>query len=314
MKILITGGGGFQGSHLAEHLSTQGHEVTILTTYNQESKRNTAGFAERGIVVVFGSITDRIVVNKTVPGHDVVFHLAANVNVDESLEDPLSFVQVNVMQGTFNILEICKKRNIRLIVASTCEVYGDGHDLKEGELLTEDTVLKPNSPYAATKAGADRLAYSYYKSFGMDITIVRPFNIYGPRQKSGTFGAVIPILVRKALSGVNLTVYGDGHATRDFMYISDLINAYQIVLDSTQLAGRVINFGSGTNTSVKDIAEYISDRLGAEIEYGPARPGEVSRFPADISFAKSLGFEPKVSIWEGIDRYIAWAKEQPLDK
>ncbi len=314
MKILITGGGGFQGSHLAEHLVAHGHEVTVLTTYNRESKRNTADFAAKGIVVVFGSITDRIVVNKTIPGHDVVFHLAANVNVDESLEDPLSFVQVNIVQGTFNILEICKKHSIRLIVASTCEVYGDGHDLGEHELLTETAELKPNSPYAASKAGADRLAYSYYKSFGMDITIVRPFNIYGPRQKNGTFGAVIPILVRKALLGVNLSVYGDGHATRDFMYISDLIDAYQIVLDSNKLAGKVINFASGVDTSVKDIAEYISKKLGAQIEYGPARPGEVSRFPAYISFAKSLGFEPKVSIWEGIDRYIAWAKEQPLDK
>lgn len=308
MKILITGGGGFQGSHLAESLIDKGHKVTILTTYNEESERNTEGFYEKGITVVYGSITDRIIVNKTAPGHDVIFHLAANVNVDESLEDPLSFVQVNITQGTFNILEICKKHNIRLIYASTCEVYGDGHDLDDGELLTETAELKPNSPYAASKASADRLCYSYYKSFDMNITIVRPFNIYGERQKDGTFGALIPIMVRKALTGVKLTVFGDGSATRDYLYISDLIDAYNIVLENDTLSGKAINFGSGVDTSVKDISEYIAKKLDAEIEYGPARPGEVMRFPADISLAKSIGFEPKVDIWKGIDRYIEWAK------
>lgn len=312
MKILITGGGGFQGSHLAESLTAKGHQVTIVTTYNRESEANTKDFAKRGITVVFGSITDRIVVNKTVPGHDVIFHLAANVNVDESREDPLSFVQVNIIQGTFNILEAARKHNVRLIYASTCEVYGDGHDLAEGELLKETAELKPNSPYAASKASADRLCYSYYKTYGMDITIVRPFNIYGERQKNGTFGALIPIMVRRALKGVKLTVFGDGSATRDYLYISDLIDAYHIVLKNDEkLAGKVINFASGVDTSVKDIAEYIAKKLDGEIEYGPARPGEVSRFPADISFATSLGFSPKVDIWEGIDRYIDWAKKHP---
>jgi len=189
-------------------------------------------------------------------------------------------------------------------------VYGDGHDLAEGELLKETAELKPNSPYAASKAGADRMCYAFYKSFNVPVTIVRPFNIFGERQKSGTFGALIPILVRKALSGVKLTVFGDGSASRDYLHVSDLVQAYDIVLQHPELSGKAINFASGVNTSTKDIAEYIAKKLGAEIEYGPARPGEVSRFPADISLARSLGFEPKVDIWEGIDRYIAWAEKQ----
>ena len=309
MKIVITGGAGFQGSHLAESLLKKGHEVTIINTFSDEKLRNIAGFEDK-IRVVFGSITDTVLVEKTLRGHDLVFHLAANVNVDQSLKDPKSFLDVNVM-GTFNILEQVRALGIRMIHASTCEVYGDGH-LKADRLLDETAELKPNSPYAASKAGADRLCYSYYKSFGVNVTIVRPFNIFGERQKSGTFGALIPILVRKAMIGEKLTVFGDGSATRDYLHVSDLVRAYELVMDTPGLEGKSINFGSGKNTSVKDIAEYISKKLGAEIKHGPARPGEVSRFPADISYAQSLGFSPKVDIWEGIDRYIEWTKGQEV--
>jgi dTDP-glucose 4,6-dehydratase len=116
--------------------------------------------------------------------------------------------------------------------------------------------------------------------------------------------------VRKAMNGEPLTVFGDGSATRDYLHVSDLVRAYELVLDNPELvSGKVINFASGTNTSVKDIAEYIAKHFDVPIEHGPARPGEVKRFPADVSFAKSLGFVPQVTIWEGIDRYIDWAKK-----
>jgi dTDP-glucose 4,6-dehydratase len=309
MKILITGGAGFQGSHLSEFLLKQGHDVTILNTYSKEIEPNVASLPSSARVV-YGSITDPVVVDKTVRGHEVVFHLAANVNVDQSLKDPKSFIDVNIM-GTHNILEAVRANNSRMIYASTCEVYGDGHTLKAGELLDETAELSPNSPYAASKAAADRWCNAHFKSFGVNVTIVRPFNIYGERQKSGTFGALIPILVRKAMNGETLTVFGEGDATRDYLNIDDLVSAYNLVLEHPELAGKAINFASGTNTSVKDIAEYIAKAFDAKIENGPARPGEVQRFPADISLARSLGFEPKVGIWEGIDRYIAWAKAQP---
>jgi len=307
MKILITGGAGFQGSHLAESLLKKGHDITIINTFSNEKLENIESFKD-DVHAVFGSITDPVLMEKTVRGHDVVFHLAANVNVDQSLKDPKSFIDVNIT-GTFNVLEEVRKNDIRMIHASTCEVYGDGHDIKEGELLDETAELKPNSPYAATKAGADRLCHSYFRSFGVDVTVVRPFNIFGERQKSGTFGALIPILVRKAMSGDKLTVFGNGEATRDYLHVSDLVAAYELVMDKNDLSGESINFASGVNTSVKDIAEYIANKFDGEIQYGPARPGEVMRFPADISLAKSFGFEPKVSIWEGIDSYVSWAKK-----
>lgn len=309
MKILVTGGAGFQGSHLSEALIADGHDVTVLNTYSKEKERNVQNISSKARIV-YGSVTDKTIVDKTVREQDVVFHLAANINVDESLKDPLSFLEVNVM-GTHNVLEAVRANHSRLIYASTCEVYGDGHTLKAGELLNEAAELSPNSPYAASKAAADRWCNAYHKSFGVNVTIVRPFNIYGERQKSGQGGALIPILVKKAMQGETLTVNGDGTATRDYLNIDDLISAYKLVLQHAELSGKAINFASGVNTQVKDIAAYIAKAFGSNIEHGPARPGEVSRFPADISLAKSLGFEPKVDIWEGIDRYIAWAKENP---
>jgi len=213
MKILITGGAGFQGSHLAESLLKKKHQVSILNTYSEIAVKNLSSISDK-VNVIWGSVTDKETVEKSVRGHDVVFHLAARINVDESLQDPGAFVSVNVL-GTYNVLEAVRKNGNRLILASSCEVYGDGHSLKKGEKLSERAELKPNSPYAASKAAADRMAYSYFKSFGTDVTIVRPFNIYGERQKNGTFGALIPILVAKAMRGEDLTVFGDGSAERD---------------------------------------------------------------------------------------------------
>ncbi|OBK27008.1 dTDP-glucose 4,6-dehydratase [Mycobacterium asiaticum] len=310
MRVLVTGGAGFQGSHLAEALLAMGYQVTVLNTLSAAAKRNTRRFeADEHADLVFGSVTDAELTSKTVPEHDVVFHLAANVNVDKSLNDPKSFLQTNVM-GTYNILEAARQCGSRVIYASTCEVYGDGQDLGADELLDETAELMPNSPYGASKAAADRLCYSYYRSYGMPISIVRPFNIFGERQKNGAFGALIPILVRQAMAGQDLTVFGDGTATRDYLHVSDVVRAYQLVLDAPDLDGKAINFASGVNTSVGDIAAYIADKFGVRVVRGPARPGEVARYPANIDLAKSIGFAPQVGIWSGIDRYVDWAKGQ----
>jgi dTDP-glucose 4,6-dehydratase len=290
-----------------------GHQVTILNTLSVAAKHNMRHFAANELAdIVFGSVTDWELVSKTAREHDVIFHLAANINVDKSLQDPRSFLETNVL-GTYHVLEAARELGSRVIFASTCEVYGDGHSLAPDALLDETAELRPNSPYAASKAAADRLCYSYYRSHGMDVTMVRPFNIFGDRQKSGAFGALIPILVRRAIAGHDLTVFGDGSATRDYLHVSDVVEAYRLVLESPNLTGRAINFASGTNTSVRDIAEYIAAKFSARVVQGPARPGEVTRFPASIAAAKSIGFAPKVGIWAGIDRYIEWAKEQPQD-
>jgi dTDP-glucose 4,6-dehydratase len=310
VRILVTGGAGFQGSHLAEALLAVGHRVTVLNTLSSAAKRNTRRLrADQRADVVFGSVTDAELTAKTVPEHDVVFHLAANVNVDKSLSDPKSFLDTNVM-GTYNILEAARRSGSRVVYASTCEVYGDGQDLGEDELLDETAELMPNSPYGASKAAADRLCYSYFRSYDMDVSVVRPFNIFGERQKSGAFGALIPILVRQAMAGANLTVFGEGTATRDYLHVSDVVRAYLLVLDNPGLKGRAINFASGINTSVRDIAEYIAGKFQVRVSTGPARPGEVARYPANIELARSIGFAPEVEIWTGIDRYVDWATSQ----
>ncbi|HAZ28795.1 MAG TPA: dTDP-glucose 4,6-dehydratase [Candidatus Magasanikbacteria bacterium] len=302
MSILITGGAGFQGSHLAERLIHEGHHVTILGTDSERAEKNIAAIGGP-VTWIRGSITDQEIVEKTVRNCDTVIHLAAHIHVDESIKNPRATVEVNVM-GTLNVLEAARKYGKRLIHGSSCEVYGA---MKEGDASMDETYeLRPFSPYAASKAAVDRLCFAYVKTYDMDIAIVRPFNVFGERQKDGPGGALIPILVSRALEGEPLTIYGDGEQKRDYIYISDLIDAYVLVLRTPNLKGQVINFGTGSATSIKDIATYIGKKLNAPIIHGPARPGEVSNFVANIEKAKHLGFSPKISIWEGIDRYIAW--------
>lgn len=288
--------------------------MTVLNTLSTAAKRNIRRFeSEERADVVFGSVTDAELTSKTVPDHEVIFHLAANVNVDKSLSDPKSFLETNVM-GTYNILEAARRSGSRVIYASTCEVYGDGQDLVEDQLLDETAELMPNSPYGASKAAADRLCYSYFRSYDMDVSVVRPFNIFGERQKSGAFGALIPILVRQAEAGKDLTIFGEGTAKRDYLHVSDVVRAYLLVLDTPGLRGRAINFASGSNTSVRDIAEYVADKYQVRVVKGPARPGEVARYPANIDLARSIGFAPQVGIWAGIDRYVEWVKSQSADQ
>ncbi|BCR47019.1 hypothetical protein VNDN049_38860 [Mycobacterium tuberculosis] len=235
MEILVTGGAGFQGSHLTESLLANGHWVTVLDKSSRNAVRNMQGFRSHDrAAFISGSVTDGQTIDRAVRDHHVVFHLAAHVNVDQSLGDPESFLETNVM-GTYRVLEAVRRYRNRLIYVSTCEVYGDGHNLKEGERLDEHAELKPNSPYGASKAAADRLCYSYFRSYGLDVTIVRPFNIFGVRQKAGRFGALIPRLVRQGINGEGLTIFGAGSATRDYLYVSDIVGAYNLVLRTPTL-------------------------------------------------------------------------------
>lgn len=305
MKLLITGGLGFQGSHLAEHFLKKGHQVTVLNTLSTRAVRILDAMALKP-VVVWGSVTDYEIVRKTVRDHDAVFHLAAYVNVDESRSNPRSFFEVNVL-GTVNVLEAARECRARVIYASTCEVYGAS--LGETTII-EETELKPHSPYASSKAAADRICFSYFKSYGLDVAIVRPFNIFGPRQKEEGFGALIPLFVRRGLNKENLVVFGSGEQTRDYMYITDLVSAYDLILRMNKTAGRVYNFATGVQTSVRDIAQYIAEKCGVAVAYEKARPGEVAAFLADMARSKKLGFAPRVALWNGINRYITWRKKQ----
>jgi dTDP-glucose 4,6-dehydratase len=204
-------------------------------------------------------------------------------------------------------LEAVKHFKTRLIYASSCEVYGAPLNNKP---IKEDAELRPHSPYAVSKAAADRLCFSYFITYGIDVVIVRPFNVFGPFQKKGSGGAVIPIFVDLAIKGKPLTIYGQGNQKRDYMYIDDLVKAYDLVYNHKELTGQVINFGTGKETKIIDIAKYIAKKFHVEIIHKEARPGEVSHFRADITKAKRLGFKPSVDIWSGINKYIEWYKKQ----
>ena len=298
MKILVTGGAGFQGSNLAEKWASAGHEVTILNTYSELAKENIGSFPA-GVSVVWGSVTDKEIVEKTVRGHDVVVHMAAHINVDESVISPRDFLDVNI-GGTMNVLEAVRATECRMIFASSCEVYGYTH----GSPATEDAPLSPHSPYAASKSAADRMCFAYHESYGLDITILRPCNIYGPRQRSGRGGAVIPIFMRQALASEPLRVFGDGSQRREYMHVKDLVSAYDLVLQRDDLSRSLLNVGTGETPSIIEIARFICDRTGASMIHEPARPGEVRRFALDSSRMRSLGFSPEIKFWDGISSYV----------
>ena len=300
-KILITGGAGFQGRFLVKLLLARGHQITVLNTVSDKANQSLLEFKDN-ITIVFGSVTDKEIVYKTVRDHDCVFHFAARIHVDESIKDPLSSLNVNIF-GTYNLLESVTYFKSRLIFLSTCEVYGAPLTTLS---IKENAELRPHSPYAASKAAADRLCFAYHTTYGTDVTIVRPFNVYGPYQKNGLDGAAIPIFVDQAKKGLPIIVYGDGKQTRDYMYIDDLIRAYEIVFTHRELKGQTINIGTGKETRIIDIAKYIAKKYHGKVIHKDARPGEVSRFMANISKIKRYGFKPTIDIWTGIDKYIDW--------
>lgn len=304
-RMLITGGTGFQGSHLVEHFLDLGYDVTTLNTFSERSEKNISELKKKP-KVVWGSVTDPEIVNKTAREHDIILHLAAHISVDESIQDPGFTFRVNI-EGTYNVLEAVRKNRNRLIYTSTCETYGAPLGKR---LIDESAELRPHSPYAASKAAADRLCFAYFKTFGLDIAIIRPFNVFGPRQREDEFGSFIPISVKRALDGKNLQIFGEGQQTRDYMYIDDVVQAYDLMVRLENTAGEVYNFGTGKETTIKEIAEYIAKKFGVGIDYTEARPGEVTNFCADITKVKKLGFQPKVDIWQGIDKYILWRKSQ----
>ena len=303
MRILVTGGVGFQGSPLVSQWLQAGHEVTVLNTYSEMAKRAAVHLADHARVV-WGSVTDNEIVQKTARNQDVAAHLAARISVDESIADPASILAVNIM-GTFNVLEAVRQTGARMVYASSCEAYGYAKPP-----VTEDSELRPHSPYAASKAAADRLCYSYFKTYGVDVTILRPCNIYGEGQKADRGGAVIPTMVGRAMAGQPIIVAGDGSQQREYMHVSDLVAAYDMFLNANGLSGEVFNVGTGEIVSIKHIADVVAGQLGVPVEHSEPRPGEVQGFGLESSKAQGLGFSPKVGFEEGMARYIEWRKQQ----
>ncbi|OAA18906.1 NAD-dependent 4,6-dehydratase LegB [Kosmotoga sp. DU53] len=311
MKALVTGAAGFIGSHLVEYLVSKGIEVRAFVRYNS---RNNWGWLEESSVkekieVYTGDIRDCDSVKDAVKGVDVVFHLAALIGIPYSYVSPLAYIKTNV-EGTYNVLQAARELHIQRVVhTSTSEVYGTAQYVP----IDEKHPINPQSPYAATKSGADQLAVTFYRSFGLPVSVIRPFNTFGPRQSAR---AVIPTIITQILAGKKKINLGNLDTTRDMNYVLNTVEGFWQVGLHDNSVGEVINLGSGREISIGDLANLIADLIGEKIEIEVdqqrIRPekSEVERLLCDSTKARELtGWKPRYSLEEGLKATIGWLKE-----
>jgi dTDP-glucose 4,6-dehydratase len=310
MKVLVTGAGGFIGSHLAEYLVELGHETRAFVHYNSSSSWGWLDGSDKknDMDVTQGDIRDMDAVRRAAAGMDAVFHLAALIGIPYSYISPLAYVRTNV-EGTYNVLESCRSEGVSKVVhTSTSEVYGTAQYVP----IDERHPLNPQSPYAASNSGADLMALAYHKSFGMNVSVVRPFNTYGPRQSAR---AVIPTVITQILAGKKEIELGSLRPTRDMSFVSDTVRGFVRVGLHDLSAGRVTNLGTGGEISIGDLAGRIADIIGAEAvikeDVLRLRPeaSEVGRLCSDVSFARSLGWSPIIPLDEGLRRTVDWTRD-----
>ncbi len=306
MRVFVTGADGFIGSHLVEALVHAGHDVRALVQYNSF---NTKGWLDSllsemrdQIEVVSGDVRDRSQMSACVQGCNVVFHLAALIAIPYSYAAPQSYVDTNIT-GTLNILEAVRaNNNIRMIHTSTSEVYGSAQFVP----ITEEHPLQGQSPYSATKIAADQLAFSYFSSFDVPVTIIRPFNTYGPRQSQR---AVIPTIIAQLLTGAETIELGSTTPTRDFNFVEDTVNGFLAAMLPEKILGQVINLGSGYEVSVGDTAQLIAKIMQRNVQITSSqertRPhaSEVRRlFAANQRAEELLDWSPKFAGLDGFER------------
>ena len=302
--MLVTGAGGFIGSHLVERLARDGHDVRALVHYNALGNqgwldRLTDGIPDN-IEIVAGDIRDEQCVRQICTGREIVFHLAALIGIPYSYAAPRSYVETNVI-GTLNVVQAARDLDVvRVVHTSTSEVYGTADTVP----IREDHRLYPQSPYAASKVGADQIALSYYRSFGTPVVVLRPFNTYGPRQSAR---AVIPTIITQIAAGAQRIRLGATRPTRDFNYVDDTVGAFVAAATADAAVGEVINTGSDHEISIGDTAKLIAELMDREIEVVTdkqrLRPesSEVERLWADNSRARELlGWTPAMAGRDGL--------------
>jgi dTDP-glucose 4,6-dehydratase len=311
-RVLVTGGAGFIPSNLIRHLLTNtGHEVVSLDalTYAGNLENLAEVMSHERLSFVHGDIRNKALMRELVEGVDVIVNAAAESHVEKSIADGASeFVTTNV-EGTQILLDAIREVPVeRFILISSSEVYGTA----ESAPMDEQHALNPRSPYAGTKAGADRLAYSYWTTYELPIVIVRPFNNYGPRQHPEK---VVPRFITQALSGEPLTIHGDGHASRDWLYVDDDAEAIERIIETPidRIAGEVINVATGVDISVSRIADLVLTVLDRPTElraHIPERPGQVDRHIGSTEKAEQLlGWRARTSFEDGLERTVAWYRE-----
>ncbi len=313
MKCLVTGGAGFIGSHIIEHLLKRGYETVCLDnfdpTYDVNSKkRNIAPFLEnKNFKLVKGDVRNKELLKSTFIDIDYIFHEAALVSVVESIKNPVKTIEINTI-GTFNILDAALSGNIKkVIIASSAAIYGNAPELPKKESM----VPVPRSPYAISKLDCEYAASIYFEDHGLKTTSLRYFNVYGPGQDpTSPYAAAIPIFIRKALKNEKVLIYGDGMQTRDFIFVEDIVHANELVMSKGD--GKIFNIANGVSTSINEIAEEIISQTdsGSTVMYTEERSGDIKHSLADISEIRKLGFEPRYAIDEGLIKTIEWFRNQ----
>lgn len=309
-KVLVTGAAGFIGSHLTERLVEAGAEVRAFVHYNSQGNWGWLDqSAMRGdIDVITGDICDYQSIRQAVQGVEVVFHLAALIAIPYSYRAPASYVSVNI-EGTLNVLQAAREsQTLTVVHTSTSEVYGTARYIP----INEAHPLQGQSPYSASKIGADKLAESFHLSFNLPVVTVRPFNTFGPRQSAR---AVIPTIIVQCLTG-DVVRLGNLSPTRDLNYVANTVDGFLRAGSVPAAIGHTINLGSGREISIGDLAQMIADLMGKSIriesEQERLRPdkSEVERLLADYQLATSLlGWKPEVSLEDGLKRTIEWIKQ-----
>lgn len=312
MKTLVTGAGGFIASHLVEELVRQGHQVRAFVRYNS---RNLWGWLEESpcrdaIEIISGDVRDYDLVSSAVVGCDTVFHLAALIGIPYSYVSPLAYVRTNI-EGTYNLLQAAREKDVRRVIhTSTSEVYGTAQYIP----IDEAHPINPQSPYAASKASADFLALSYHRSFGLPVTVVRPFNTYGPRQSAR---AIIPTVISQLLDGRESLSLGSLTPIRDLTYVTDTVSGFLAAAALPETIGETVNLGKGSEICIGDLVEKIVRILGREVKITSdeqrVRPAksEVERLLSNPGKMHALtGWSATVDLDEGLTRTVEWMKER----
>lgn len=308
MKILITGGAGFIGSHLCEKFVSERETVLCLDNFENGDLRNVYGLVtSKNFKLIRGDIRDSSLLEKLASRVDAIIHLAAQIHVERSIVEPMLTYEVNAM-GTLNVLEAARKNDVKKVMhTSSSEVYGSAQSIP----MNEDHSLGAPHPYGASKIAADRLCYAYIKTYGMNICIARPFNTFGPKQRDYGYGGAISIFTKRVLSGQPPIIYGDGNQTRDYMYIYDLVKAYELILKNSESLREVINFGTGKDIKIVDLANKVIELCGMKGRMKPVhvapRPSEIRTMVADYSKArKLLGWKPTYTLDQGLKEFVNW--------
>ncbi len=299
VKVLVTGGAGFIGSHLVEALLAKRHDVTVLDNLSSGRMSNLSAVKDK-IVFIKGDICDVNTVKKACEGKDVVFHLAAIASVPYSVQHPLEAHEVNIT-GTLKVLIAARDAEVkRVIYSSSAAVYGDEPSLPK----TENSPLKPMTPYALSKLASEQYALIFHKIYGMETVALRYFNVFGPRQDpSSPYSGVITKFVTALKSGKQPIIFGDGMQTRDFVFVSDVVQA-NLKAMTAKAAGKVFNIATGVQVSVKEMLVHLNEILDTKIapKFEHAQKGDIVHSVADISEAKKvLHFSPGVPFHEGLD-------------